>query len=77
VAKGSQLGGMRNAGSYPGSGSRVTLRCIGCKRRIAWGDRCEKCKQELARAPQAQAPMTLTRICLGGCCSVSGSSLIC
>jgi hypothetical protein len=40
---------MRNAGSYPGSGSKVTTRCIGCKRRIAWGDRCAKCKQEMAQ----------------------------
>jgi hypothetical protein len=49
VSKGSSLGGMRNAGSYPGSGSKITTRCIGCKRRIAWGDRCAKCKQEMAQ----------------------------
>jgi hypothetical protein len=35
VAKGSKLGGMKNAGAYPGSGSRVTPRCIGCKRELA------------------------------------------
>jgi hypothetical protein len=23
-------------------------RCIGCKRRIVWGERCEDCKRELA-----------------------------
>jgi hypothetical protein len=49
MAKGSQLGGMTNAGAYPGSGSRVTQRCLACKRRIVWGDRCESCKQELAQ----------------------------
>jgi hypothetical protein len=48
VAKGSQLGGMTNAGSYPGSGSRRDQRCLACKRRIAWGERCEDCKRELA-----------------------------
>jgi hypothetical protein len=47
MAKGSKLGGMKNAGSYPGSGSRVTPRCIGCKRQIVWGDRCDSCKREL------------------------------
>jgi hypothetical protein len=46
MAKGSKLGGMTNAGSYPGSGSKVTTRCIVCKRRIVWGDRCEAHKQE-------------------------------
>jgi hypothetical protein len=48
VAKGSKLGGMRNAGAYPGSGSRGEQRCLSCKRRIAWGERCETCKRELA-----------------------------
>jgi len=47
MAKGSKLGGMKNAGAYPGSGSKVTARCIACKRRIAWGERCETCKREL------------------------------
>jgi len=47
MAKGSKLGGMKNAGAYPGSGSKVTQRCLSCKRRIVWGDRCEKCKREL------------------------------
>jgi hypothetical protein len=48
VAKGSKLGGMKNAGSYPGSDSRVTPRCIGCKGQIVYGDRCETRKRELA-----------------------------
>ena len=48
MAKGSKLGGMRNAGPYPGSGSRGEQRCLSCKRRIAWGERCESCKRELA-----------------------------
>ena len=48
MAKGGNgFGGFRNAGAYPGSGSNVTPRCIACKRRIAWGERCETCKQEL------------------------------
>ena len=55
MAKGSQLGGMRNAGAYPGSGSKETIRCIVCKRRIAWGDRCEQHKQEL-RQRQRRKP---------------------
>ena len=48
MARGSKLGGMKNAGAYPGSGSRATQRCLSCKRSIVWGERCEKCKQELA-----------------------------
>jgi methionyl-tRNA synthetase len=43
-----KLGGMKNAGAYPGSNSGAQQRCHGCHRRIAWGERCEKCKQELA-----------------------------
>jgi hypothetical protein len=43
-----QARGMKNAGAYPGSHSRAEQRCLGCKRRIVWGERCEKCKQELA-----------------------------
>jgi hypothetical protein len=47
VAKGSKLGGFTNAGASPGDhGDRV--RCVACKRRIVWGDRCESCKRELA-----------------------------
>jgi hypothetical protein len=46
--QGSQLGGLKNVGSYPGSGSRRDQRCLSCKRRIAWGERCESCKRELA-----------------------------
>jgi hypothetical protein len=30
----------------PSAGSRGN-RCIGCKRHIVWGERCESCKQEL------------------------------
>ncbi len=48
MAKGSKLGGMKNAGAYPGSHSGAQQRCLGCKRRIAWGERCENCKRELA-----------------------------
>jgi phage head maturation protease len=55
VARGSKLGGMRNAGAYPGSGSRGEQRCLSCKRRIAWGERCESCKQEL-RQRQRRKP---------------------
>ena len=48
MAKGGNgFGGFRNAGAYPGSGSNVTPRCIACKRRIAWGERCEGCKRNL------------------------------
>jgi hypothetical protein len=48
MARGSKLGGMKNAGAYPGSHSRGEQRCLSCKRRIAWGERCEGCKRELA-----------------------------
>jgi hypothetical protein len=44
----SSLGGFTNAGAYPGSGSRRQVRCLACKRQIAWGERCEGCKRELA-----------------------------
>jgi hypothetical protein len=55
MAKGSQLGGFKNAGAYPGSGSRRDQRCIGCKRSIVWGERCEDCKREL-RQRQRRKP---------------------
>jgi hypothetical protein len=47
MAKGSSLGGFTNAGAYPGSGSRDQIRCVACRRRIVWGERCESCKREL------------------------------
>jgi len=47
VGKGFGVGGFTNAGAYPGSGSNVSPRCIICKRRIAWNERCEQHKQEL------------------------------
>lgn len=48
VGKGNRLGGFKNAGAYPGSHSRGEQHCLGCKRRIAWGERCESCKRDLA-----------------------------
>ena len=48
MAKGSKLGGLKNAGAYPGSHSGAQQRCLSCKRRIAWGERCQTCKRDLA-----------------------------
>jgi hypothetical protein len=39
------FGGLKNAGAWPGWGT--ARRCIGCRRRIVWGERCESCKREL------------------------------
>jgi hypothetical protein len=54
MARGSKLGGLTNAGSSPGDRSD-RRRCIGCKRRIVYGDRCQPCQQKL-RVRQRRKP---------------------
>ena len=36
------------SGAAVAKGSQRDQRCLACKRRIAWGERCEDCKRELA-----------------------------
>ena len=39
--------GRQKHGFLFGPGRHVPAGCVGCRRPIAWGERCESCKQEL------------------------------